>query len=124
MKTDKRPAWEWIVFIGVIAFSLALVVSTYMFQKNSAKQHALHYQLQLLRTAELLYASVNRELPETLERMAEGTFRLPGDDTTRRYLEYPPMIVGGKIMDPFGNPYTYDPKAGWIKSSTPGYEFW
>lgn len=124
MDTRKRPGWEWTVFVGVIVIAAALVGATYAFQKNSAKQHALHYQLQLLRTAELLYASVNREMPENLEQIAKGTFRLPGDDNTRRYLEHPPMIAGGKLTDPFGNPFTYDPKTGWIKSSTKGYEFW
>ncbi|HPQ81785.1 MAG TPA: hypothetical protein PLZ86_08715 [bacterium] len=124
MDARRRPGWEWALFIGVVVLAIALVGTTYAFQKHSAKQHALHYQLQLLRTAELLYLAVNSKLPERLEDVAQGSFRLPGDETTRRYLEHPPMMVGGKLTDPFGNTFTYDPTTGWIKSSTPGYEFW
>ena len=124
MDEKKRPVWEWLVFVAVIVFAAGMMGSTYNYQQKTAKQHALHYQLQVLRTAELLYVSVNKKLPETLEQLTQEQFSLPGETLTRRFIEHPPMLVDGKLMDPFNNPYSYDPKTGWIKSTTPGYDYW
>ena len=124
MEAKHRPVWEWLVFAAVFVLALTLMGSTWAYQQRVAKQHALHYQLQVLRTAELLYTSINKKMPENLKQLVEGQFSLAGESLGRRYLEHPPLLTGDALLDPFGNPYTYDPKTGWIKSSTPGYDYW
>ena len=124
MEAKQRPIWEWLVFAAVFVLAFALMGSTYTYQQRVSKQHALHYQLQVLRTAELLYTSINKKMPENLTELVEGQFSLSGESLGRRFIEHPPLLTGGALLDPFGNPYTYDPKTGWIKSSTPGYDYW
>lgn len=121
---NKRPVWEWLLLAVIFVFALTLVGSVYKYQVKLDRQRNLHSQLEILRTATLLYKSINKTNPTDLKQLADGTFRLEGDDLERRYIEHPPKTINGKILDPFGNPYLYDSRNGWIKSSTRGYEFW
>ena len=124
MEGKKRPVWEIIVLAVILVLTITLVGSTYSSQQKFEKQKNLHHQLQLLRTAVLLYKSVNKTNPIEIAQITEGTFTLPEETLTRHYVEHAPKLSNGKLTDPFGNPYAYDPETGWIKSSTPGYDFW
>lgn len=124
MEGKKRPVWEWLVFAAVLIVAVVLMGSTYSYQQKATKQQALHYQLQVLRTAELLYTAINKKMPESMAELIEGKFSLQEGGPLHPYIEHPPLMVNGQLLDPFGNPYKYDPKTGWIKSTTPGYEFW
>lgn len=122
MEGKKRPAWEWLVFVVVIGVAVWLVGGTLNSEQKLTQQTNLHYQLEALRTAEVLFKSVNRTNPQTLNQIIEGTFTLPNDRQSRKYVEIPFKMASGKALDPFGNPYVYE--KGWIKSTTPGYEGW
>lgn len=124
MNNKGRALWEWLVFLSVLIIAIAMMGSTYSAQQRLMKEKNMHGQLQILRMGEILYTSVNKVRPESLKQLAEGTFKLEDDNLERRYIEHPPTLAGGKILDPFGSPYLYDPSNGWIKSSTAGYEFW
>lgn len=124
MNNRGRALWEWLVFVSVLVVAIALMGSTYSAQQRLLKEKNMHGQLQILRMGEMLYTSVNNVKPNSLKQLVEGTFTLPGDNLARHYIEHPPTLVNGNLLDPFGNPYTYDPVSGWIKSTTPGYEFW
>lgn len=124
MNQKGRAAWEWLVFGLIVVVAVFLLGSTYGFQQKLEKEKALHNQLQVLRTAVLLYKSVNKANPTNLEILANGVFQLPDETLTRRYIEHPPTLSNGNLLDPFDNAYSYDVKNGWIKSTTSGYEFW
>lgn len=124
MGGNRRPAWEWLIFVVIIVLVVGTVGMSYRSQQRLDKQKALHYQLQLLRSAELLYNSVNKTNPKDLKELAMGKFQLVEENPGRPYLDPPPPLSGDKILDPFGNPYIYDPATGRIRSSTQGYDFW
>lgn len=124
MEKRKRPAWEWLLVVVLVVLTVGLTAATYTYQQRLVKSQALHYQLQLLRTAELLYVAVNKQAPADVGQLIDGTFQLPGDAVVHRFIEHPPMLEEGNLIDPFGNPYRYDARTGWFKSQTPGYEFW
>lgn len=124
MSENNRPVWEWVVLVLVITFSMILIGSTYNGQQKIDKQKNLHNQLQIMRTSILLYKAVNKTNPASIEQLVNGTFTLPEDKEGRRFIEHPPRMTQGKLLDPFGNPYFYDPATAWIKSTTRGYEFW
>lgn len=125
MDGQKRTTWEWLVFVSVIALSLALLGATYNYRQRFEKQKILQSQLQLLRSAELLYRVVNKSNPPSLKSLIEGSFTLQDKSiSSRSYIDKPPALTNGKLLDPFGNPYSYNPATGWVRSQTRGYEFW
>ena len=124
MKRRRRPLWEWPFIFAILAISALLALSAHRFNERQARQQALHEELKLLRTGEILYASINGRIPENLEDLTDEGFCLPGDEADRRFVERPPRIAEGMFVDPFGNPYRFEQASGWIKSTTPGYEFW
>lgn len=124
MEGRKRPSWEWLVLIVVLVVSIGLVGATYNSQQKLEQQKSLHYQLQALRTGELLYKSINKTNPMSLEQLVKGSFRLADETQDRHYVEAQMKLAGGKLVDPFGNPYLFDKSSGWIRSTTPGYEAW
>ncbi|MBI2345929.1 MAG: hypothetical protein HYV03_03425 [Deltaproteobacteria bacterium] len=93
-------------------------------QQRLAQQRSLAFELQILRSAVALYKVVKRQNPPSLVALATETYRLPGDEETRRYLQASPLERDGSVRDPFGTVYVYEAGSGWIRSSTKGYEFW
>lgn len=122
--STKRPIWEWLLLVVVIAVSVMLVGSVFRYQVKIDRQNTMHSQLELLRTSLILYKSIYKSNPSDLKQLVEGTFTLPGEEVARRFIDRPPLLVNGKVVDPFGSPFLYDPATGWIKSGTKGYEFW
>lgn len=124
MEGKSRAAWEWPVLLVVVVAAVFLLGLTYKHQKDVGLQKNLRYQLGVMRSAEMLYKVVNKSNPENLKKLIEGTYQLPGEPQSRRYIDNPPKMVGGQLLDPFENAYAYNPANGWIKSTTPGYETW
>ena len=91
---------------------------------RSTRQRALFYQLQILRMGVNIYQLVDHSNPLTLKDLATKTYRLPGDVEQKRYIEGLLVDDKGRIFDPFGSPYFYDPLTAWVRSTTVGYEFW
>lgn len=120
----KRKWFERVAVIGLVLVVGSLAASNVYFQDKFGKQRMLFYQLQILRNSINLYKIINNKSPETLEMLATGVYKFPGEDLTKRYIENAPIDKDGKVIDPFNKPYYYDSKTGWIRSSTTGYEFW
>ena len=123
----ERPSRKWfeqvlIVFLVVVVGFL--VASNAYYQSRSGKQRTLFYQLEILRSSINLYKFINGRNPGNLEALAAVVYKFPNEEQTRRYIENAPIDREGKVIDPFQNPYFYDVKTGWIRSSTSGYEFW
>ncbi len=109
-----------VVFVAILAF----FINSYYLEQKVYKQKALHYQLMILRQGVNMYNLVNRDFPDNLAKLATSTYRLPGEDINRVYIERFPISTNGKLLDPFGNPYAYEQKHGWVMSTTPGYDYW
>ncbi|MFH0799994.1 MAG: hypothetical protein V2A66_07440 [Pseudomonadota bacterium] len=124
MDAQKRPGWELLIVVIVFVVAGVLLGMGYKQQGKLEKERALHYQLQVLRTAELLYESVNKAKPESLTQLSEGRFQAEADGPKHLYIDPPPVLIGGKAVDPFGNPYAYDARTGRIKSTTQGFGSW
>ena len=124
LKSPQRKWWENVLFVVVFIGMLGFVANSYVLEQKAYKQRALYYQLMILRQGINLFTIMEKKMPQNLVELAVGKFKLPGDDASHRYVERFPMAPDGQVLDPFGNPYKYDPKLGWVMSMTPGYEFW
>ena len=109
-----------VVFVSMLAF----FVNSYYLEQRVYKQRALHYQLTILRQGIKMFDLVEKKYPDSLLRLATTSYGVSGEEPARFYIVNFPISSNGQLLDPFGNPYKYDAKKGWVMSSTPGYPFW
>lgn len=120
----QRKWFERVMVVMLIIVVSSLVGSNVYYQMKSGKQRTLFYQLQILRSSINLYKLINNKNPDSLEEIATGYYKFPGEEITKRYIENAPINKDGNVVDPFGKEYYYDGKTGWLRSSSTGYEFW
>lgn len=124
MSEQNRKSWEWLVFVIVIGLAVILMGSTYHYSKQLNDRRQLYYELQELRNAATTFKALNKRNPVDIKDLVTATIMMPNDITVRKLIDNPPKLVNGKYVDPFGNPFAYDAKTAWVKSTTPGYERW
>ncbi len=124
MDVHKRAGWEWLVVFILFIFSASLLGMGFKQYNRLDREKTLYYQLELLRTATLLYKAVNKENPKNLAQLCTDTFRLGADEVSRYYIDPPLPMKEGKVLDPFDLAFAYDPATGYIKSVSPGYSLW
>lgn len=124
MVSLKRNKLEHVAVILVVMLVAFLVGANIYYQRQESRQRALYYQLQIIRSGINLFKVVNKRNPNNLVELAKNVYNFPGDMETRRYLSNVPFDKQGNLIDSFGNNFFYDPKSGWIRSSTGGYEMW
>lgn len=109
-----------VVFIGMLAF----IINSYVLEQRVLKQKSLFYQLMVTRQGINLFTMIEKRFPESLVELGIASYKMPGDNIDHRYIDRFPINSEGAVLDPFGNPYKYDKKLGWVQSMTEGYEFW
>lgn len=123
MSWNKRDS-ERIVLIIVSIATIALMVASLRFERQMNNQKLLYYQLQAIRTSVNLFKAITKKNPKTLLELATAEYHFPEEEQRHKYLENAPLDGEGGLADPFGKPYMYDPRSGWVRSSSPGYELW
>lgn len=125
MKKNRIVEVSGIVIVILLTF--ALTIATFYFQRLVTKQRILFHELRVMRTSVNLYRAVNNRNPKNLSELATATFHFPGENVQRKYLDYRIQKDGkrsNELIDPFGNPYSYNPQKGWVRSMTKQYEYW
>ena len=122
MVKRRRSYLEMVAIALVVALTVALGAGIYAGRAKSLKSDLLIHELSMMRSSLLVYKIVNRRNAKKLEQLATSSYFVHGDK--RPYIDELPPVRGGKIIDPFGNPYSYDPKTGWVSSATPGFVQW
>ena len=123
MKYGRRH-FERGALLAVAVIAVLMMIMAFRFERRLINQRLMFYQLQSMRKSVELYKAITKQNPQSLKVLATTDFSFPGEEQKHRYLESPGMNDRGFFMDPFGHPFLYDAKSGWVKSSTPGYEFW
>jgi type II secretory pathway pseudopilin PulG len=123
MNVMGRAKYEIVIVVIIVVLAVALAMGLYAGRTKIHNGKRLVNELQAMRTGIELYMTLNRSVPPTLETLAKSTYD-SGDGTQRPYLENIPIGGKGKMMDPFGHPYKYDSKTGYVCSTTPGYQNW
>jgi type II secretory pathway pseudopilin PulG len=118
----KRSSCEFAVVFIIVCLSVALAVSLYAERSKIQKGNLLIQELSTLRSGIQIYRLTTGENPASLQALATSTYDV--DSIKKPYLEDFPQDKSGNLVDPFGNPYIYDPKKAWVKSQTKGFENW
>ena len=96
----KRPPWEKFLVTILVLVSIGFGISIYAKRDQVYKQRLLLSELMTLRNYLTAYYIEHKKFPATLSELHSVE------------------------TDPFGNPYRYDPKKGWVASQTLGSTDW
>lgn len=126
MNTSGRTTFETLLITSLVGILLVVAISNFLISVRLARGAALRMELSNIRTSIILYITLNRRYPESLRDMVRERYVLPtgGGLIKNQYLEGMAVDKDGNLLDPFGAPFTYERKTGWVKSSTNGYESW
>ena len=122
MVKKKRSSYEYVVVFVIVLLSVTLAVSLYAERAKVQKGNLLIQELSTLRSGIQIYRLFNNKNPASLEELTESTYSV--GSIKKPYLERLPLDKNGNLVDPFGNPYIYDPNGAWVKSQTNGFENW
>ena len=122
MLRARRSAYELVVTVVVVVLTVVMAAGLYAKGVELRKARLMIQELSAMRTSLILYKMVNRGNAGELDDLLRGRFEAGG--VQRPYIDRLPPADGGEAVDPFGSPYSYDPKAGWVSSTTPGFETW
>lgn len=121
---NKKRMTQNVLLVAVAVITLAIVITSNHFENRIHNQKLLYYQLQAIRTSVNLFKAINKRNPHSLNELAVAEYQFPGDDHARRFIEILDADHTGTPLDPFGHQYIYEFDSGWVRSSTPGYEYW
>lgn len=121
-----RTSFENLLIISLVGILLVTAISNFLTSVRLARETALRIELSNIRTSIILYLTLNRRYPASLKDMVTDKYTLPTGNNVVKYKYIEGMAVDndGNPLDPFGAPFNYDRKTGWVKSSTTGYESW
>lgn len=120
-----RARFEWVIIAVVLVASIVVSFGIYTKRDNLSKSRTLMTELETLRSAVQTYKNINNANPPSLEALTKLTYSFEPGQQGNPYLNETNMISkGGAIVDPFGNPYKYDTKTGWVSSSTKDFNNW
>lgn len=117
-------AMQTVALIALAAAALFSVVVLLGIERDINREVVMRYQLQALRTTVELFRVIEGRNPAELGELLSGAYTFPGEHAPHRYLEGMPQNGSGELVDPFGHPYQYNPKSGWVSSMTCGFLEW
>ncbi len=122
MGKTKRSSFEFVVIAAVVVLTLVMAVSLYAARAKVVKGDLLLNELGMLRSSLMTYKLVNHKSAQDLKQLSTEYYEVGGEKKT--YIDSLPVNKAGVVVDPFGNPYKYDPANGWVSSTTQGFERW
>ena len=130
MKDEKgqagRTTFETLLITSLVGILLVIAISNFLTSVRLVREVALRSELGHIRTAVIIYITVNRRYPVSLRDMVREGYTLPTGSGLIKYKYIEGMAVDkdGNLLDTFGAPFTYESETGWVKSSSKGYERW
>lgn len=130
---DGRTLVETLAVIVFVSILLVVAVERFYSSSRDIKETALRIELSNLRGAVNHFVLFEKRLPSSLTELSERKAVVSKRDVVgaeykvvfeSRFVEVMSVDAHGRIADPFGNPYGYDPETGRVNSSTRGYETW
>lgn len=117
--TFSKKTWYGIICATVVVLFLITGMNIRGEQK-AQKEYSMIYQLKQLRDAVQIYRVTNKALPPELK----ASLVVTKDGKVVPIQWAFKKDATGNPVDPFGAPYVFNAKNGWVSSKTPGYESW
>ena len=125
VKTKKpRARYEWVIIAVVLVAALVVAFGIYNKRDNLNKGKILISELENIRSAVRMYKTMNKANPPSLEALAKLNYSFEPGQPGKPYLSSGMFNSKGEALDPFGHPYKYDTKTGWVVSTSKGFEKW
>lgn len=126
---DKGASgFESFIIISIVGLLVAIALGRFYFVIDFARETALKAELAALRSSLNLFKIVENRMPEDLIELENKEMEIElggGKKLSVKPLEKKlKKDEKGRILDPFGNPYSYERKRGKISAVTKGYENW
>jgi hypothetical protein len=118
----KRAGFEVVIVTVVVILTLALGLLLFKQRDKVQKGRVLIQELAAMRSGVSLFQMINNRLPSDLKELIGSTYE--ANSVTHPYIEFSGDKDEGKPLDQFGNPFVYDARTGWVRSSSRGYENW
>jgi type II secretory pathway pseudopilin PulG len=124
---------EALIALCVIGVLTGVVIAKYQRVLQEARESAVKAELANIRSSIALFKMLNGRNPESLNELIEKDVMLParigagpytGSFFKQKYLMANAVDAKGNLLDAFGNPFTYNPNGGEVKSNTKGCETW
>lgn len=124
MNKEYRIVGKELVLVALVIF-LSLMLSGSLYKARVQKENAkvLRNELTMLRSGVMLYYTLNKKFPDSLESLEKEMYEFPNGEK-KVYLEKMPPQNNGEYIDPFGEVYHYNSKTGWVESRAKGFHFW
>ncbi|HUK55951.1 MAG TPA: type II secretion system protein [Nitrospiria bacterium] len=116
-----------LIVVVLISIFIGVLIPKYQRMAQAAREAALQISLGNLRKAVQVYVLTRQKIPADLKDLMREHYTLPikeGTLFTDQYLKTKALDESGNPVDPFGNPFGYDPSNGRVYSTTKGYEKW
>ena len=123
-----------VITLCLIGILIGVVIPKYQRVAREAQEAALKMGLANIRSSIRLFRALNERNPKSLNELLENNVLLPsriGPDPSagsifldEKYLVAQALDTQGRLADPFGSYYAYDPFFGAVKTTTRGYENW
>jgi competence protein ComGC len=123
-----------VIALCIIAVLIGVMIPKYQRLAIEAQESALKFGLANIRLSIRLFNMLNHRNPNSLNELIEKNVLLParagnGPFTgpiffDQKYLSGQALDAQGRLLDPFGNGYSYDAVRGEVRASTKGYEIW
>jgi hypothetical protein len=139
LRRPARAAFNTLATCILVAILLSTGMTYYFKVIRLAREVALQAELANIRTAIVLFTTLNRRFPGSLKELVDEECLLPDEEFSiaagpvslekrtifkRSYLEPSSVDVQGRVLDPFGKPYRYDPQRGQVTPAHERYGRW
>jgi len=118
---------ELLMVVCLIFVLIGMYGICFNYMAHIAKETALRYELNNVRSAITYYKIINNKLPADLKELSEKALTIEteyGINKKRIFAESLRLDDKGDLVDPFYNKYSYDSQTGRFGSLTNGYEVW
>ncbi len=123
MKYKGITFMEVLVACFVIAVIAFFAYPRYGEMMRNSRETALAQELKVLRDGIYMYVLKNGTYPKSISELEEkGFIKIDGQSEEKLKITYIKKSKVGEYLDPFRNPYQYNPEKGAVWSITQGYE--
>ncbi len=119
-----RARYEVIIILIVILAGAVVAFGINRAQSKAEKGNLLISELEQIRSAVTMYKTLNKSNPPDLVSLTKMSYTFAPGEAPKNYLANIKENKKGQLIDPFGNPYKYDTKSGWVSCMTEGYSKW